>query len=123
MKVKFRHSETNKEHVVKCQAQDFYILESTPMNWSSDCFVAVRKSAVDEVAEVTYQVGQRFTVGIAQKSYILASAGINKVMLVNLDTGAQWCTDFLSVRDSSNITKAELDRFSPHMQLISGRGL
>ncbi len=120
MKVKFRHSETNKEHTVKCQAQDFYILESTPMNWSSDCFVAVRKSAVDEVkVEHTYNIGQRFYVGYNKDEAVLCQVSENMVSLISLISGDRYLNP-ISVRRVSAITQAELNLMcTQHTMLIS----
>ena len=111
MEVKFRHSETAKKHKVKEAVGDFYILESTPSNWSSDCFVAVRKSAVDVVKERTYQIGQYFIAGGTK--CILAQVGKSEVVLINLSNGNR-LLDPKEVKSVSRITQEELNRLSTY---------
>lgn len=119
MKVKFRKSETAKEHEVEFEAPQYYILKHHPNNWSEDCFIAVRKSAVDVVEEVNYMVGQRFKVGHAQESYILSYAGPGFVMLVNLKTGWRWDSEPKRVNDINRITQDEMKQFSNNVTLIT----
>lgn len=110
MKVKFRHSETQKEHTVKAVRDEYYVLESHPMNWSSDCFVAVLKSAVDVVAPPTaptYKVGQRFCMNGVLQEYLLASVEPKRVALIGLQEGNRWRTPCM-VRNVDKITVAEM---------------
>lgn len=114
MKVKFRHSELGKEHTVKESMGDFYILESHPMNWSMDCFVAVRKTAVDLVIDTpTYKVGQRFHIeyGPAGDEYLLAQIDTKRLVLINIEHGGRW-SEPVEVKHNTKVTEAELMRLT-----------
>ena len=118
MQVQFRKSEVGKKHTVKLDAQDFYILESHPSNWSEDCFIAVRKSAVDIVKpERTYQVGQRFRVGICRNEYILAQASCNYIAFISLAAGNRF-KEPIKANNVGKITVYELNQIGSDWVLI-----
>lgn len=116
MQVQFRKSEVGKKHTVKLSAQDFYILESRPSNWSEDCFIAVRKSAVDVVKdETTFRIGQRFRVGMGAE-YILAQVDAKKVTFIGVQDGNYWCSPIL-VGHCDKVTISELNRLATDWRL------
>ena len=119
MQVQFRKSETQKKHTVKLDAEGYYILEHHPTNWSEDCFIAVRKSAVDIVKdEPTYHIGQRFKLGegICDSEYILAQVDMKKVTFIGVQNGNYWHAP-ISVMKCHAITVYELDTLSKHWRL------
>lgn len=52
------------------------------------------------------KIGQKVQLGAAPNVYIIASAGSNKVVLIDIDTGHRW-EDPIVVEDMSCITKEE----------------
>jgi hypothetical protein len=115
MKVKFRHSETSKEHQVLATVGDFYILAHHPMNWSSDCYVAVKKSAVDVVPEPTYRAGQRFKT-TNNTYYILVALPGQGFVLANLDNG--WSTKPVIVKNPCRVTHEEVLAMADNCPII-----
>ena len=110
MKIKFPHSETQKEHEVKATVGDYYILEIQPMNWGKDCFVAVKKSAVSVVQEVAYKMGQRFMAGFnLDHEYILAQADRCEMVLISVDGGNRWRAP-IKVADHMKVTFEEMSQ-------------
>lgn len=110
MQVKFRHSETAKKHTVKLDAEGYYILASQPSNWSEDCFVAVKKSAVDVVPDPPiYGISQRFLVDGSE--YMLAQVGKGQVVLVGLVSGNR-LTEPIFVKNAYSISQEVMDLLS-----------
>lgn len=107
MKVKFRVSQ--KEHEVIESLGNYYILGSPITSWSSDCRIAVPKSAVDVVKEVTYHAGQRFMVGYGElrNEYILAQSTENEMVLISPREGNRWVNP-IRVADYQHVTEAEM---------------
>jgi hypothetical protein len=112
MKVKFRHSETAKEHTVLATVGDFHILDYHPMNWSSDCHVAVKKSAVDVVPEKKYYyAGQKFLVGRNRKECLLAYTG-SGLQLIDIKEGNRWSDVIIQVTLTAGVTQEQLERMA-----------
>ena len=105
------------KHTVEREESEYYILQFQPANWSSECRIAVKKSAVDVVVEKIYKVGQRFRVGAFEHEYILANLGGNMINLISLEHGNRWANS-IKVYDTNNISQAELDKFDVGYMLM-----
>ena len=105
------------KHTVEREESEYYILQFQPANWSSECRIAVKKSAVDVVVENTYHVGQRFRVGAFKHKYILANLGNNMINFISLKHGSKWANS-IKVYDTNNISQAELDILDEGCELI-----
>lgn len=117
MLVQFRNNGTDKKHTIKHDVGDYYILESHPPYWSSDCFIAVRKSAVD-IVEGDYHVGQRFKVGFYDNDSILAHVGGNMVTFIGVNSGYSYCAS-IKVKNLEKVTKDELNTLALKWSLIN----
>lgn len=119
MQVQFRQSEIQKKHTVMSDTGNYYILVTQPSNWSKDCFVAVRKSAVDIVKdEPTYCVGQRFKIGLCNNEYILAHVGENKVTFIAIEGGNLY-TNPIRVNNLNKITAVALNMLTQNWALVN----
>lgn len=108
MQVQFKVTQ-GKKHTVRHDIDEFYLLDTVPSNWSSDCLVAVRKSAVMVVEEPTYHIGQTFMVDGSK--HLLAQVAVRSVALIELKTGNRY-VEARSVGYPDKITQAELDSIS-----------
>ena len=114
MQIQFQ---TGATYTVEREESEYYILQFQPATWSSDCRLAVKKSAVHAVVEKTYKVGQRFLVGAFKNEYILAHFGGNMINLIGLVDGNRWA-NAIKVSNINNISRAELDNLSSMCELI-----
>jgi len=94
---------------VSAETEDYYILNHHPVGWSHVCLVAVPKSEMTVVEEVTYKTGQRFHVG--SNPVILAQTGFLLCALIGLKDGNRYA-DSIVVENASRITKKELRKMS-----------
>jgi len=94
---------------VIAETEDYYILDRRPDDWAQVCRVAVPKTAVTVVKEVTYKTGQRFKIG--NDLAILAQTSHSLYALISLGDGNRY-TEPISVGNSYIITQEELSRMS-----------
>jgi len=102
-------------HNVIAEVGDYYILDGHPTNWGQCYQVAIPKSAMNVVVEVTvveevtYKTGQRFKIG--DQLVILAQHGSLLCALIKLDDGNKYANT-VKVHNPERITQDELNRMS-----------
>jgi len=97
---------------VIAETEDYYILDrrpDRPDHWAQVCRVAVCKTAVTVVEEVTYEIGQRFKV--EGNLVILAQTVDSSCTLISLECGNRY-TDPIKVGNCKKITQEELSKMS-----------
>ena len=102
-------------HNVIDEAGDYYILDGHPTNWGEVYQVAVLKSAVTVVEEVTYKVGQNFKIGDDLALLVQTSARL--CVLVMFKNGLYY-TKPIKVRCASRITPEELSKMSNTLAVL-----
>jgi len=102
-------------HNVIAEAGDYYILDSCPVGWNHVCHVAVPKTAVTVVKEVTYKVGQNFKIG--DDLALLAQLSAKLCVLIMFKNGLRY-TKPIKVGNCKKITQDELNRMSGTLAVL-----